>query len=473
MNKFSVKLISGCVTCLAMIMLVSWVVFCLAAYPYIQNESKKSVKYLYELVQEEELEDLLNAFAEEEFDFDEENVHIIICDSRFRMVFTSDPSKDVNTINKRIRKKADKHIVNATPQFLQRVVGEPIVLRGLKETPEDTYYIYIYSKMKYAQMNIMFAQKVLLGVFFVVLVVFFLFLAIYIRRETYLVGRMTDVLSAWKSGDRSARISGRMSRNELAEVAQGMNELAEYLYNKESELSNYEYLIRTQKEDIAEFDVMQKRLFGKVTHHLKTPLAIVTSQLELEFAEKDPEKKKYYQESIMEEIEKMSRQISELLAKTKEYPQASKLKMCRANLSELLQEMIPKYENWFSHSGIILEAELEDGLYAMMDVVQMEHAINNYMLNAFSHTKKGKKVIVRLFSENEKNVIEVYNEGNCIPAEDMDRIWESYYQRMSDRQTDPKNIGLGLYIVKDIVRQHGGTCGVRNESCGVTFWIEI
>lgn len=473
MNKFTVKLLRGCLFFLAGIMIVIWGVYAWQAYPYMKAQATEKVKYLYELVQEEEMEELLSAFEEEEFDFDEENVHIMICDEEFQPVFISDPSKNASAIEKRIRVHADKFRERAVPVYLQRNVGEPIVIRAIKQEQDARYYVYIYSKMKYAEMNILYAQKVVAAVLAIVFLAFACFLILYLRKKMQLLTQMKEAVDGIKSGEVPVQIPANLPENELGELAAGINEVARMLHNAENERKNYQYLLRNQNDDIAEFDVMQKRLFAKVTHHLKTPLAIVVSQLELEFAEKDPEKKKYYQDSIMEEIDKMSGQISELLAKTKEEPQGLKNRICRVNLSEFLQEMVPKYESWLSHNGIRFATEIEEQLYAKIDVQQMEHAVNNYIMNAFTHTKKGKKVVLRLYKEQETNVLEVYNEGNGIPDEDIESIWDSYYQRGSSKEKAKSNVGLGLYIVKDIVRQHGGTCGVRNDASGVTFWIKI
>lgn len=473
MNKFTVNLLRGCLLFLAGSMILIWGIYTWQAYPYMKEKATERVKYLYELVQAETMQGLLTAFEEGEFDFDEENVHIMICDEEFRPVFISDPSKNSTAIEKRIRVHADKFRERAVPMYLQRNIGEPIVIRAIKQEAGARYYVYIYSKMKYAEMNILYAQKVMATVFVILFLVFACFALLYIKKETRLLTQMKEAVEGIKSGKVPVQIPAKVPDNEIGELATGINEVAGLLHNAENELKNYQYLVQNQNDDIAEFDVMQKRLFAKMTHHLKTPLAIVVSQLELEFDEKDPEKKKYYRDSIMEEIDKMSGQISELLAKTKEEPQGMKNKICRVNLSEFLQEMVPKYENWLSHNGILFTTEIEEQLYARIDVQQMEHAINNYIMNAFAHTKKGKKVVLRLFEEEGTNVLEVYNEGNGIADEDIESIWNSYYQQVPTKGNEKSSVGLGLYIVKDIVRQHGGECGVRNEAKGVTFWIKI
>ena len=62
------------------------------------------------------------------------------------------------------------------------------------------------------------------------------------------------------------------------------------------------------------------------------------------------------------------------------------------------------------------------------------------------------------------------------PAEDMERIWQSFYKSgRGNYKKDLKlsNAGLGLYMVKKIVEQHGGRCGAENEENGVTFWMEF
>lgn len=80
-----------------------------------------------------------------------------------------------------------------------------------------------------------------------------------------------------------------------------------------NDLNNYNYLLLRQNRDMAEFEDMRKKLVSNITHELKTPLAIISSQVELLQYEYDETKKDYYFSSILDEIDKMSLLISSIL----------------------------------------------------------------------------------------------------------------------------------------------------------------
>ena len=84
-----------------------------------------------------------------------------------------------------------------------------------------------------------------------------------------------------------------------------------------NDLNNYNYLLLRQNRDMAEFEDMRKKLVSNITHELKTPLAIISSQVELLQYEYDETKKDYYFTSILEETDKMSRLISSILQNSK------------------------------------------------------------------------------------------------------------------------------------------------------------
>ena len=110
---------------------------------------------------------------------------------------------------------------------------------------------------------------------------------------------------------------------------------------------------------------------------------------------------------------------------------------------------------------------------AYMDSLQIEQALNNYMMNAIHHTKGGRTVQLTLKSEKDCFYLSVYNDGPRIPAGELSQIWTSFYQTSDRRKDGTTEIGLGLYIVKDIVNHHNGTCGVQNLENGVEFWMKL
>ena len=67
----------------------------------------------------------------------------------------------------------------------------------------------------------------------------------------------------------------------------------------------------------------------------------------------------------------------------------------------------------------------------------------------------------------------VYNTGDPIPAEEMEKIWEKFYKVDKARTRSYGGSGIGLSIVKAVMNQHGKDYGVRNIDEGVEFWFEL
>nr|MBQ8252892.1 HAMP domain-containing histidine kinase [Lachnospiraceae bacterium] len=474
MNKTGKQIVRVATIFLALLLGLIFLIYSWLAYPFITRARVQEVEEVYCIFQEEDLEDLLQEIEDEEFEFEQKNVHFILCDDEFRLIFSSNARKGDKAVNVKIKSRKEKYAENAKAEVIKNKAGDIAVVRGMLNDQGEVYYIYVYSNLKNARTNVIYSQYVM-GISFVLgLLLFWLFMSVVVKKMMRPVSDLRTVTEKLDKGEYDARILQKMPDNEIGEIAEDVNGLAEVLYYKNTVINNYKYLLKNQNIDLAETDVLQKRMVSNVTHHLKTPLAIISSQIELELEEKDEERKRYYYDSIMEEIEKMSSQISELLRKSKEEQQAPiKIKVRRVNVSEWLMGLVLKYESWYAVKGIRLVTEIEQDLYANIDPMQMEQAINNYMMNACSHTKKGGMVALRLRKEGEEVLFEVYNEGGCIPESDMENIWKDYYRRATVEGNDGANIGLGLYIVKDIVRQHGGNCGGRNEDKGVTFWIRL
>ena len=94
--------------------------------------------------------------------------------------------------------------------------------------------------------------------------------------------------------------------------------------------------------------------------------------------------------------------------------------------------------------------DIEDNIYINMNNEQIEQAINNYIINAYEHIPEKGTAVVTLKSVDDKAVISVFNNGNNIKEEELSKIWEGFYQ--TDERVKESNVGLGLYIVRNIVK---------------------
>jgi signal transduction histidine kinase len=237
--------------------------------------------------------------------------------------------------------------------------------------------------------------------------------------------------------------------------------------------------LRKEREEISQEKLaqVQKEFVANVSHELKTPLAVISGQVEMLQSMGDQIDREYYFSSIREEIDKMSDMVGNLLNITSMERHLQEMEKSEVSLSDLVEYMVLKYEAMFSQNGIRLQTELERDCIVWGNQMYLEQALNNYIMNAFQHTAQGKMIGIRLVREQKSAAVYVYNEGPQIQTEEMERIWNDFYTAPEGRryQNNRKmeNAGLGLYLVKKIIEQHEGECGVKNVERGVEFWFCI
>lgn len=273
-------------------------------------------------------------------------------------------------------------------------------------------------------------------------------------------------------------------RREIRDVRQVISNTFIYLAAVWLLLCAAAYFLTRQKERKAPLvreplrsplDEAQKEFVANISHELKTPLAVISGQVEMLQSMGDEIDRDYYFASIREEIDKMSGMVGNLLDLTIMEHRMEEMEMSTVNLTDLMEYMALKYDALFQKNQIKVSCEVEQGCLVTGNRMYLEQAVNNYIMNAFQHTAQGKKIRISL-QVRDMARIAIYNEGDPIPPEDMDLIWQGFYKNAHgkrEKSVKLSNAGLGLYMVKKIVDQHRGECGVENLERGVEFWIRL
>ena len=402
--------------------------------------------------------------------YEAESFFVMICDENFETVYVSGSRAKEQVMLRQIKMEKIQYQQNAKAMTDETESGTRISLKGKIIQKEKEYYIYIYENTNIIRKSVYYANHFLVYVLLILMIlggVFAYFAAVRIVKPIEKINRVTKKIA---ENDFSVRVEAPVSDDELGCLARNINHMAEKIQKDMNELSNYNYLLMKKNKDLAQFEDMRKTFVTNVTHELKTPLAIISSQVEM--LQYDESKKEYYCESIMEEIDKMSHMISQLLGDSFLENKIRQTEIEKMNVSQLIRNMMPKYEAWLSTKKIQFNSEIESDCYAKVDPGQMEQAVGNYIMNAYNHTKAGKTVILLLKKEGEDLYLSVYNEGEKIPEKEVEKIWEKFIQLRHQNKGESR-VGLGLYIVRDIVQVHNGQCGVKNREKGVEFWIRI
>ena len=122
--------------------------------------------------------------------------------------------------------------------------------------------------------------------------------------------------------------------------------------------------------------------------------------------------------------------------------------------------------------GAPIHLELEGDLTGSWDADRLAEALSNITRNAIEHAARGTPVVIRAHAEGGEAVVEVSNQGDAIPADLLPIIFEPF-QRGKRGKSATGNLGLGLYIARQIVLAGGGTLDVRSIDGTTTFVMRL
>lgn len=296
------------------------------------------------------------------------------------------------------------------------------------------------------------------------------------RRVTNPIVELTDISKHMTELEFEVRYvphSGR--RNEIDELGTHMNEMSQTLERTISELKSANNQLLGDIERKTQIDKQRREFLSNVSHELKTPLALISGYAEglKECINEDAESRDFYCEVIMDEADKMNRMVKKLLTLNQLESGNETVTMERFNLTELIQGVLHSMDILLEQSGITVTECPKEPVYVWADEFMTEEVVTNYLSNAIHYAKEPGKIAVRCEDRGNIVRISVFNTGNPIPEEELDKIWGKFYKVDKARTREYGGSGIGLSIVKAIMESFHRQCGVENETNGVTFWFEL
>ncbi|MBN2077141.1 MAG: HAMP domain-containing histidine kinase [Dehalococcoidales bacterium] len=211
-----------------------------------------------------------------------------------------------------------------------------------------------------------------------------------------------------------------------------------------------------------------------LVHELKTPITPVLAAVELLMEEMDDKRLMRLVESINRSANNLNLRIDELLDLARGETDMLQIDMeivdTLALLNDVGYEMIPLA----LRNKQVLNFELPELLPSIeADRGRLRQIIMNLLNNAFKFTPQGGTVTLRASSDSEHIHIEVEDTGPGINQEDLERLFEPYFRRATDRER-LSGLGLGLALAKNFVELHKGRIWVESEEGeGSTFHFEL
>ncbi len=223
-------------------------------------------------------------------------------------------------------------------------------------------------------------------------------------------------------------------------------------------------------EGLRQEQAVRERLLGIVGHDLRTPLAAVSMAATLllrrgTLGPSDAEAVK----RIHRGAERMGQMIHHLL----DFTQARlggglPMRLVPAELDALCLEVVAEART--THPGATLRYASDGAITVQCDPVRWSEVVSNLVSNAIKYGMPDRPIDVSLRAERTEVILTVHNEGTPIAPEVLPRVFDPMQRGGVDHAGTAGSIGLGLYIVSEILHAHGGTVDVRSTlEEGTTF----
>jgi signal transduction histidine kinase len=224
--------------------------------------------------------------------------------------------------------------------------------------------------------------------------------------------------------------------------------------------------------------MLKKRMASAYSHEFRTPLTVLQSNLE---AMIDglwlPTKERL--ESLLAEIFRMSRMVSEVDSLVRAGNPETKLEFVPCDLSQLVRGVLTAYEAGIAAKGISLHFDehfCPDSPVCPVsaDPDKLSQVIANLVSNALKYTDPGGNIWVKAYRDGDRAILSVRDDGIGIAQSDMPFIFEHLYRADESRARDSGGNGIGLSVAKAITESHGGTIEAKsNPGQGTIFTVSI
>ena len=242
-------------------------------------------------------------------------------------------------------------------------------------------------------------------------------------------------------------------------------------YTSETEL--LAQTLNFARDEISKADRMQKELIANISHDFKTPLTMIKAYAEMivEFENDSAENRKRNAQVIIEEADRLTSLVSDVLDLSKIRSGLQALKNDLFDISAQLYAIIARFDYLAQRSGYTFEMDVEEGLYTQADQLKIGQVLYNLIGNAVNYTGMDKSVKICLKKLDGRIYFAVTDTGAGIAEEEIVTIWDRYYRSNEMHKRPVQGTGLGLAIVKTILERHGFAFGVQSKiGEGSTFY---
>lgn len=206
--------------------------------------------------------------------------------------------------------------------------------------------------------------------------------------------------------------------------------------------------------DLMQLERIRSDFVANVSHELRTPLTAIQGYAETLLSMDSPEQAQHFAATIYRHSCSLARMLEDLLVLARLEGQGGALELCPTECAATLEEAGSLCQTRLQERSLRLEGHLEELPPVLADDRLLTLVFRNLLENACRYAEEGTAIRVTGRVEGDDVVIRVVDDGATIPADDLPRIFERFYQ--VERHRGQNSTGLGLAICKHVIERHGG-----------------
>lgn len=257
---------------------------------------------------------------------------------------------------------------------------------------------------------------------------------------------MNNAAMKLASGDFTKRVNTDRENTigEISELIDTFNDMAESLQNSEEN---------------------QHAFTASIAHELRTPMtSIIGFTDSILDGTIPPDKARNYLEICLSEERRLSRLVTELMDVSRIESGRQKLEYATFDINECIRRQIIKYEDRITEKNIEVSVVFEtEQCLCFCDKDAITRVVINLLDNAIKFTPEKGRIEISVSKHSSKVYVSIENSGDGINREDLKHIFDKFYKTDKSRGIDKKGIGLGLYLVKNIMLLHEETIDAKSE----------
>ena len=378
------------------------------------------------------------------------NFDIIIKDENDKAVYLS--NKDFLS---NIRVIIDFWGINKQKEYKVLEETDKLEIRNIKDTETSANYIllsgkldngygvYIRIPISSIQESVRISNRFLYLIAGIVIIVGGIAIIYISKTFSSPISELNNIAKKMANLDFSHKYAVTDDDDEINELGESINMMSDKLETTINQLRSTNIELERDIEKKSKIDEMRKSFISDVSHELKTPIALIQGYSEglLENVNDDPESRKFYAEVILDETNKMDKMVRQLIELTKLEYEKREFNNRTFNIVELEKEIVRTSKVMIDEKQTEVIFETPDKIDVFADDMYLSQIITNYLTNAIKHVKdvdgeKYIKITNVVLQDKQKARVTVFNTGENISEENLNRIWNRFFKADEARNRD-------------------------------------